>query len=650
VKRNFSVKYIVIASGLFFSGVTATHAQYYPAETIKMRGNISTLHAGSNNQLFVVYNKVDCSASEKHCFSYSVISNNSLSNYSSWLPEYASFYGRAQRHVTSGPDGELYIATMKNIYKLPADTSKNISTVFTSPEQTANKQHPLWINNFVFNEDYSKLYIGIEFDELKNGVAAIDTQYSEPGHYLWFNEPEYHSIYGVSYNAPLKQLHYWGLANYADPSPSEHVLSAYDGKYIPASAPYFDGAAVIAGEKNTIYGANVSCTVSKVKLADSEEASASRLWHYQANDCAYGSVDDITVSRGTDKGDYIYAGYQNAIYVINHESGTGKTIINAPAGTVFKNEIAMNPKNGWGYRAFLNEKNGSGGVLAFSPDGQKSKVIIRQANIMHSPVILNGSLYLAANDTSLIRYDLNQPEKTEWESIKTINTDIIGNIPENKAIKIGWSVKRNGSEVESDAIMLNPRDETNGVISPYHWPFALATAINDRSMYVKAGEKHNAEIAPLYSLYRNHIYAPVGEDITIDFTVNTYAANSIVPRLKMNPAGSYLCSYGDIPAGTEIKVTYSSIEEPSFVPAVTRSYYAEEGKNGQYSWPKFLSDFINTSFANEKVYAGEKMDDSEPKVVTRYSYYRNRLWIVKNNRKLTIDLPAAIGEVAQQCR
>jgi len=51
------------------------------------------------------------------------------------------------------------------------------------------------------------------------------------------------------------------------------------------------------------------------------------------------------------------------------------------------------------------------------------------------------------------------------------------------------------------------------------------------------------------------------------------------------------------------------------------------------------------------VYAGgEKTHDNKSKVVTLYRYYRPRLWVRQDDQQITIVLPAAMGEVAQQCR
>lgn len=263
-----------------------------------------------------------------------------------------------------------------------------------------------------------------------------------------------------------------------------------------------------------------------------------------------------------------------------------------------------------------------------------------------APMIQGNSLYVATSST-LYRDTLDGQEIAGWKQARQIGQDVLEDNKDDKFISLAWVVKENGIEIERGSIPVSPRDSVDKKVSPYQWPLQLATAINERSLYLKAGEQQDDKFIPLASKF-----IPQGSNMSVeliptfyDFADCSTGCNSGVIHYRgINPTGSYICSFKDLAPNSKIKVTAT----PPFGQAETKIFEAGEN-TGRYSWPKFLSDFINNQFGNYAFRAGEKLDAKrDVQMRTVYSGYRNRLWLSGNSR-ITIELPEAVGKVADDC-
>ncbi|WP_273908530.1 hypothetical protein [Enterobacter bugandensis] len=634
---------------LYFVFVSSSQAELLPSKIITMPGGVDVLHPGANDSIFAVYSKRnDCPYSASRCFSYTVIEKDDMRASDEWV--ISDLYtpaalGNGREYTITSPGNELYISGYRMLFGLPADTTKKISR-FGMPSEI-DGQEPGYINSFVFNEDWSKIFVSMKMNRFMNGVAAIDTRSGQP---LWTDNRGQH-MNGAVYNPQRQSVSYWGglSGNYTN-----YGLSETDGSYLSEGAGsniHFNGRAIARDKNNIIYGVNAeNCIVSKIRLASPDNDLNVLLWHQEAENCQNDySSEHTTISFDERDSNLIYAGYQNAIYAMHRDTGEIKHKILPPEGAFFKGRIVVNAKTGWRYRLFSDEKGS--GVLAFSPDGLRSDVIIRRQNITGYPVVAGDSLYIADGDT-VYRYPLNAPSQTDWEAVRSIDSGIVDYDKNDKALKLSWVVKKDGAELERHSIMLDPRDEVNGKTSPHKWPLLLATAINERSLFLKAGEKTTNGIIPLASSYRNLVFIPEGANISVEFEVQEHISNncpssqrcSLSQKLKINPTGSYICSYSDMPAGKKIKITVSMKKTD-----VTKTYTVPQGGEGQYSWPKSLSEFINNEFHEQGIMAGEKISDDKGKVRTLYSKHRNRLWTTNGNQ-VKVSLSSGFGEIANQCR
>lgn len=642
---------IMLTSGIFLSGISASHAELFPEKRYSIPGSIATLYPADDNLLYVVYHKSqECPDSAAQCSSYAVIDNQSIKKSDQWVADDLRNGYRLNnlfRFTTIGPQNELYVASPTHIYKLSKDPENGIRSIFNTPEKIGNYT-PKEINTFLFNKDFTQLYTGMTLgDSVYNAVAANALDSSSGAalpDYLWTDYRGF-KIDSAIYSPYNQQLIYQSLS----PNMGGYGLSTIDGSYQFGAGQWFSSGAVVIDEENMLYGLNeYQCAVNKIRL----DGATSTLpgWTTTAEGCATSLLPrNPHITLGVQDNNLLYASYANAVYAMNRDTGATIFTVAAPEGTRFVHQTVFDPQTGWGYRSFTGE-NGSG-VLAFSPDGHNSKIVLRRWNIQSAPVIQGNSLYIATNDV-IYRYALDGQEIAGWEPIKQINKDVLQENNDDKFVVLIWSVKEHGIEIERNSVQLDPRDYLDGKISPYQWPLQLATAINERSLYLKAGEQQDESFTPLASGYRNFIFRPQGSAMSVDFEVAFYdlanctngCDNGVRQYWRINPTGSYICSFNDLAPHTEIKVTAT----PSFGPAETRFFQVREN-GGRYSWPKFLSDFINQDFGHYDIRAGEKMNANyDVPMRTVYSGYRNRLWLA-NSHRIAIELPEGVGKVADDC-
>lgn len=645
----------ILTSGLFFTGISASYAALFPVESFPLPGKNTFLYQGDDQLIYAVYHKTaGCPDAVEECSSYAVIENQAVKQSEHWIAD--SLKGMARfdsgfRFVTYGPNNELYISSTKRIYKLNADPRKDVTAIFTMPEKIGIYNYITdKINTFLFNKDFTRLYTGMALRNSNYNAAAAWSLNSENGEvqpeYLWNDNrgsAEPHAIYSP-YNHEL--IFQSNLSNY-----SGYSLSSIEGDYQYRAGQWFTSGAAVIDENNMLYGLNAyQCKINKIRLkgASSDQPG----WIVSADGCTNSVLwnhHNTHIKLGSEDSNLLYASYENAVYAINRDTGATLFTVPAPEGTKFIHQTTFDTHTGWGYRSFSGE-NGSG-VLAFSPDGQNSKIILHRWGINSAPMIQGHSLYVATSGT-LYRYTLDGQEIAGWKQVKQIEQDVLKDNKDDKFISLAWSVKENGIEIERGFIPVSPRDSVDKKISPYQWPLQLATAINERSLYLKAGEQQDDKFTPLASKYRNFIFVPQGSTISVeliptfyDFADCSSGCNSgVVHYWGINPTGSYICSFKDLAPGSQIKVTAT----PPFGQVETKIF--EAGQNtGRYSWPKFLSDFINNQFGNYAFRAGEKMDaKSDVQMRTIYSGYRNRLWLSGNNR-ITIELPEGVGKITDDC-
>ena len=309
-------------------------------------------------------------------------------------------------------------------------------------------------------------------------------------------------------------------------------------------------------------------------------------------------------------------------------------------------DISFDLATGWGYFAYHNPKPGyktwEEGVVGFSADGQRKKIIFPDTGIRHlignsfaaefslPPLIHNGVMYTFYTDT-LSAWPLG----TASEEYQDTGLAISGTLPEEQGTPlhshrhITWQVNSaDGKVLDSGALKLPAADpDMLGITA---WPLRLAEAINRSGGALKAGEMESGVITPLASSYRNHFWLPEGEKW-----------QGATVRLTFLPSETadekwHLNNRADSALPVSLVTSEQSVLPEKMVfqlsgkKSGTRSTLEIDGLNTQnrFTWAMEVSQKVNAK--SEVVKLGELSADGAWSVSPLASQYRNRLWVASD--------------------
>lgn len=629
---------------------SALAEEILPEAVERLPGNIQGVYRAGPDRSYIVYEKdQNCPDNSEGCSSYAVLENSTLRLSNEWIKGSVAkakwFYNH--NHLPTGSQGELYLPVLatvddkqliSSIYKLAPTADNMPEEVFTFSSDGEGDGYTL--KSFVFNPDFTQFYVSMRTrGENKTLLVAKDSG-TPPDSYRWTQAVELNinsSLYVTDAAGEAHILSQGG--SHADNFRSVRAVN-HPEEEINRGAAWFSGRrAVSLAEDNqqVAYGQNIDqCRIAKIDLqqAVAGQTDTALLWTAETPGC--GLIDNAWFFI-TSHQQRAYAGYSNAMYVFDRTSGILLFTVVPPAGTKFIDDMVFDGV-GWGYRSFSGPEGS--GVLAFSPDGKNQRQYL-QAGVKGAPAIIGGHLY-SASGNQLYRYKIGAPDVTQWKKVQQLHQRWLTEDHYRHGVVVQWTENQDGKSV-THQVKLDPRDTAEGALSQYRWPQQLATAINTLSASLRVGE--TPVNAPLASSYRNWVFQPAGQQTPVEFTFLPLDL-SVQQRWQLNPQGSALCSYGDLPAGSRVTVTMTKAGSDMQQSKV----FEVNALNGQrYLWPKDLADFINQNFF--WVSAGEKIDDASSSFRQLYSGFRNRLWR-SGDRELSIDLPvsAQVAEIADNCR
>ncbi|WMU75490.1 hypothetical protein OQ483_24315 (plasmid) [Enterobacter bugandensis] len=399
-------------------------------------GKIEHIHKTKSGLLYVFYENED-----HQKFSYSIINTNTRVrlDLNNWIP--GSFFNikmsqaDISKYITTGPNDELYIPVATSasttgkygfkIYKLTPEMSANsISEVYQKDGDLPLRG----LNNFVFNHDFSKIFMGISTDRENAIIVAFNlneiVEKPEDAE-IWRHEKAKvkltHAIYDVHHDALITTQE--SSVN-AMQSFDVHTLNPYSGKNLTNAKMIDLDNSFLEGRLLSIEPKNEDAADSRYVLLDNCKLG---LWHRFTGDYEYratGYWKEAPGCTGTSVwklafnnfySEKVFINYSNAIYVYDKFNGdsvedTPLLTIYPPKNSTFQSNIAFDDK-GNGYLNYWNDKTRKGGFVKFSSSGEKEYVTVKNmtsASAKIAPVTINGTVY-SASSNSLYEYREDKP-------------------------------------------------------------------------------------------------------------------------------------------------------------------------------------------------------------------------------------------------
>jgi chondroitin AC lyase len=240
------------------------------------------------------------------------------------------------------------------------------------------------------------------------------------------------------------------------------------------------------------------------------------------------------------------------------------------------------------------------------------------------PVALPAQFFLCADAlTSKGAAGETMSTQTEWISVGGISSD--RSLAPGEQLQIVL-LGPDGSVVEWLTFTPLP-----GELTQYRWPYALASHVNATGRQLRAGIKQaDGTFKPEFSSYLNKIWTTDATRTVLNTAcdLSQWADMGAINSTGSLPAGSFItCQLLDTGKGH----LYQTVDYP--VP---------DGKGGRFTWPAYLSRFINEK--GGLLRSGEK-DNASKTFVPISSAYRNHLWVpigvpLQIERRVTISASA----------